>query len=305
MRTSLLLLLLALTLPVRAETAAKKSAHPVAQTVPIVLTFDDGPHAVGSYAKNDTRMILRTLQNNPTKRLIHGAFFVQTHCGRMGNGVTSPGSLAVRDAYRAGNVIGIHTGSRGDHIRHTIRVRQPAEDVDGNGIIDPGDGPNGLSSDMIRAKRRLTGLTGTPILYVRPVQGVTDSKVLAVYAAQKLSYIRWNVDSHDNYPPRPSPERVKGYLHEGVTYALNGWHKKSLIILFHDINGKTATHLPEYIAAIDHAVRKTGRIPEFTTSREAVEKVFRENAEPLQPKIGKKRYEQRRKPPTSGHRPQS
>lgn len=271
-----LLCVLGIALPSQAEKTSIK-----APPIRIVLTFDDGPSATRKMGREDTFHVINTLKNNKTKPGIVGAFFVQTYMGRMNDNPTKPGTAAVLAAYKAGHVIGVHTGSTRDHVPHTIRVRQPAEDGNGDGVVNELDGSSGLASDLMRARRRVHNLTGENVLYVRAVGGSVNKAVFHTYAAQGWKYIRWNVDSDDNHPPRPSSEKIKGRLRSGVSLAIKGWHKPALIILFHDINTRTVTHLDEYIATIDKAVRATGHTPEFTTSRAQVDEVFQKNAEPL------------------------
>lgn len=244
--------------------------------VTIVLTFDDGPHAASGDASNHTRQVLSILAKNSVQPQLKAAFFVQTDVAhRMGSAV---GRLVVRDIHAQGHLIAIHTGSTSDHEKHWKRVAEPAEDIDGD---RKPDGDNGLETDMIRAKQHILSAIGQTPKYVRAVGGELASpwsifgrgKVVQVYDKFNLKHIRWDVDSHDNQPPRPGPEKVVENLMHGVEEALASG-KTELVVLFHDINETTAANLDKYIKALAGAVIDKDREFVFAKSREEIDAVF-------------------------------
>lgn len=237
--------------------------------IPIVLTFDDGPHAAaGQGATNYTIDIATALKN----RNIVGAFFIQTNVShRCG---CAAGKSVVKQVSDMGHVIAIHTGSDGDHVAHTKRVKEPAYDVDGD---KKPDGLNGLESDLIRAKAQIQKVIGgDPPEFVRAVGLERNEAVNKTYSRVGLKHIGVNVDSKDNEPPRPTPQVVEHTLDTGpnsVKHAIAAG-ATDLIVLFHDINATTAAHIGDYIDTISVAVKAEGRTAEFTTSKKAVLDIF-------------------------------
>ena len=73
-----------------------------------------------------------------------------------------------------------------------------------------------------------------------------------------------------NAPGRPSPDVVKQTLTTGahsVKKAIEDG-KPHLIVLFHDVNGKTADNIDSYIATVAGVAGKNGRFPKFIKGRE-------------------------------------
>ena len=236
--------------------------------IPIVLTFDDGPHAAGKETKNYTIEVATLLKS----RRIIGAFFIQTHVDfRFKN---AAGKDATKAVSAMGHVIAIHTGSDESHILHTERVAAPAYDVDGD---QKPDGVNALESDLIRAKSEIQKtLGGSAPAYVRAVGLERNKEVNSTYGRVGLKHIGVNVDSKDNEPPRPAAPQVVQTLDSGkqsVKAAIKAG-APHLIVLFHDINGTTAASLGVYIDTIEKEVRAAGRKPEFTDSAKAVNAIF-------------------------------
>lgn len=231
-----------------------------APNLPILLTFDDGPHAQDG-AQNNTLQIVQILANNSTKDGIVGAFFVQTHsvAGRLG---TARGRQVAEFAYLHGCPIAIHTGSDTDHTLHTSRVMAPAYDSNADGAVD---GLNGLESDLIRAKLRIASITGTPPTFVRAVKLERNDAVNSTYLRVGLKHIGVNVYSKDNADPRPTADTVRATLTTGphsVAHAISS-NAPHLIVLFHDVNGITADNLESYIGSIAAATGQNNRFPKF------------------------------------------
>ncbi len=239
------------------------------EPIPIVLTFDDGPHAAaGDGVKNHTIEIATLLK----ARNIIGAFFIQTHVShRFGS---AAGKSVVKAVSDLGHVIAIHTGSDDDHASHTKRVATPAYDVDGD---KKPDGMNGLESDLIRAKAQIQKLLGGNAPgFVRAVGLARNEAVNNAYSRVGLKHIGVNVDSKDNEPPRPTSQVVMRTLESGlqsVKAAIKAG-APHLIVLFHDINNTTAVSIGSYIDTIKAAVAAAGRAPAFAASTKAVMDIF-------------------------------
>jgi peptidoglycan/xylan/chitin deacetylase (PgdA/CDA1 family) len=249
--------------------AGKSQQKEPPKPIPIVLTFDDGPHAAsGNGVKNYTIDIATLLKS----RNIVGAFFIQTHVShRFGS---AAGKDVIKRVSDLGHVIAIHTGSDDDHASHTKRVAAPAYDVDGD---KKPDGMNGLESDLIRAKSQIQKvLGGNAPSFVRAVGLARNEGVNSTYSRVGLKHIGVNVDSKDNEPPRPTSQVVMRTLESGrqsVGAAIKAG-APHLIVLFHDINNTTAASTGTYIDTITAAVKAAGRTPEFTGSTKAVMDIF-------------------------------
>jgi peptidoglycan/xylan/chitin deacetylase (PgdA/CDA1 family) len=236
-------------------------------TIEVVLTFDDGPHVEHwGCGKNHTERVVKTLKDNVVQGGIRAVFFVQTHA--PGRGGTQIGRDIIATVAKQGHVIGIHTGSTRDHASHRVRARARPYDVNRNGVIDTADGVNGLESDMIRAKARIRKLVDSEPLYVRPTYGERNRTVEAVYRRQNLKMILWDVDSGDN-TGSPGVDIVNQNIHKGIERCVAAG-KKQLVILFHDINSRTAGNLEEYLGNICISAKKLGKTVLFTTSTERI-----------------------------------
>jgi peptidoglycan/xylan/chitin deacetylase (PgdA/CDA1 family) len=239
--------------------------------IPIVLTFDDGPHAPENEAENHTLRIAKALN----ARQIAGAFFIQTHVKFRFD--CRVGRRTIKTLSDMGHVIGIHTGSDESHVPHIDRVKGPAYDVDGD---KKADGQNALESDLIRAKAAIQKvLGGDPPEFVRSVGLKHDEPVDNTYKRVNLKHIGVNVDSDDNGDnPRPTSDVVLKTLEsdpqEGIGHAI-ATKPPHLIVLFHDINDTTAKHIDEYIDKVAAAVKANDRAPEFTSSKNAVLEILR------------------------------
>ena len=255
--------------PADPRDAGKSQQKEPPKPIPIVLTFDDGPHAAsGEGVKNYTIDIATLLKS----RNIVGAFFIQTHVThRFG---IAAGKDVIKRVSDLGHVIAIHTGSDDDHASHTKRVAAPAYDVDGD---KKPDGMNGLESDLIRAKSQIQKvLGGNAPSFVRAVGLARNEAVNNTYSRVGLKHIGVNVDSKDNEPPRPTSQVVMRTLESGrqsVGAAIKAG-APHLIVLFHDINNTTAASTGTYIDTITAAVKAAGRTPEFTGSTKAVMDIF-------------------------------
>lgn len=253
--------------PSTPKAAEPSPAETTANVLEVVLTFDDGPHVEEwGRDRNYTEKVIRTLKENLIQKDVKAVFFVQTHA--PGRGGTPVGREIIAAVAKQGHVIAIHTGSFVDHASHRKRAAARPFDVNGNGTIDGGDGASGLESDMIQAKVRIYGLTGRVPAYVRPTYGERNETVKAVYERQALGMILWDIDSGDN-TGSPPVDTVNQNIHEGIERCLAAG-KSQLVILFHDINSRTAENLEEYLANICIAARRLGKTVAFPTSPERI-----------------------------------
>jgi len=255
--------------PVDPRDAGMSQQKEPPKPIPIVLTFDDGPHAAaGKGVKNYTINIATLLKS----RNIIGAFFIQTHVSHRFGG--DAGKKIIKAVSDLGHVIAIHTGSDDDHASHTKRVAASAYDVDGD---KKPDGMNGLESDLIRAKAQIQKLLGTNApRFVRAVGLARNEAVNSTYSRVGLKHIGVNVDSKDNDVSRPTSQVVMQTLDSGrhsvrAAIMAGALH---LIVLFHDINNTTAVSISSYIDTITAAVRAAGRTPAFTASAKGVMDIF-------------------------------
>jgi peptidoglycan/xylan/chitin deacetylase (PgdA/CDA1 family) len=199
--------------------------------ITVRLTFDDGPT---SAAPHNTRKVLTTLANNVVQSNIPVTFFVQTHVPIRGG--HPEGIQTMEMALAAGHDIMIHTGSDEDHVDHRVRV----------GDLPYAGGANALESDLIRAKARISSLSGGSVpIYVRAPGGATNTAVLQTYASQNLTHKLWDLDSADS-----SGGATLGSVNLAV---INGMHSRlnqgdtDIVILFHDIKSVTADNLATYL----------------------------------------------------------
>lgn len=254
-------------LPSTPEPAEPLPPDTKADILEVVVTFDDGPHVEEwGRGRNHTEKVIKRLEDNVIRKDIKAVFFVQTHA--PGRGGTTSGREIIAAVAKRGHVIGIHTGSFADHASHRKRAIARPFDVNGNGVIDRGDGANGLESDMIQAKARISDLTGHIPAYVRPTYGERNDAVRAVYERQALKMILWDIDSGDN-TGSPPVDSVNQNIHEGIERCI-ATGKSELIILFHDINSRTAENLEEYLANVCIAARKLGKTVVFPTSPDRI-----------------------------------
>jgi peptidoglycan/xylan/chitin deacetylase (PgdA/CDA1 family) len=231
--------------------------------IEVILTFDDGPHVQPlNRGKNHTEQVVRGLKNNILQEEIKAVFFVQTHA--PGRGGTPTGMNVISVLAKEGHVVGIHTGSRVDHASHRQRVTARPYDADGNRVIDAADGLNGLESDLIRAKAKIHGLTGSVPLYVRPTYGERNSRVTDTYERQGLQMILWDIDSGDNLGSS-SVDIVNQNIDEGMRRCVAAG-KGQVVVLFHDINSRTTDNLEEYLGNICISAKRLGKTVVFPTS---------------------------------------
>lgn len=216
----------------------------------IVLTFDDGPETT----KGLTEQVHGVLQ----KRRIVAGFFVQAL-------VTTPprgghdGGLQMIKALAETHVIGIHTGSVKDHVPHTCRVLENADD---------GLGENALESDIIKARKRLESLG--EIRYIRPPFGEGNAQTRAVYDKLDIRSVLWNIDPED-WKSGQTSDGVKQKIATDLSARSRG---QPVVALFHDVQEVTAVGIDEFIDILDDEVRQLGYTPTHMRSKSEVEGAF-------------------------------
>jgi len=165
-----------------------------------------------------------------------------------------------------GHVVGVHTGSTRDHVDHRERAAAPPYDWNHDGALDEHDGANGLESDLLRAKDRIRTLTGSEPVLVRPTYGVTNEAVRTVYRNLGLRMLLWHVDSRDALDHRRGPDTIEANIRSQLRAQI-AVGRPVIIVLFHDINFATQTHLDDYLIAIYEAAEAEGKVAAFPTSR--------------------------------------
>ena len=226
------------------------------ESIRILLTFDDGPHAGAVGSKNRTEKVLDALAHKNVK----AAFFIQTHVPYR---LASPAGHTVASRIHAeGHVLAIHTGGFVDHRCHKWRCTQPA---------DIAGAANGLNSDMIRAKTAIKEIVGTDPKFVRATYGYTDIHCMKVYARNNLKHVYWDIASGDD-APNASVASVRACLERETKQLATG--PLELIYLLHDINKVTAEHLIHFIDVIATAVGSNGHQPVFPTERRDAELIL-------------------------------
>jgi peptidoglycan/xylan/chitin deacetylase (PgdA/CDA1 family) len=214
--------------------------------VTVVLTFDDGPHALADLSRNYTAQALRTLRTNGVQANTKGVFFVQTHVPHRGG--SRVGREAIQRIWAEGHVVGIHTGSVEDHVPHTQRRGE-------------------LRGDLEGARRYLQelGITST---FVRPVGGQTNSAVLATYRDLGLKMVLWDIDSRDSHGGY-NRGRITAHLRQRVG-ALAGAGKSEVVVLFHELDSDTRGNIEHYMETIAKTFQEAGHEARFPTTRNDV-----------------------------------
>jgi len=194
------------------------------------LTFDDGPHAAElGKGTNRTEKVLDTLK----ARNIRGGFFVQTGVShRMANRI---GRALIARMHAEGHKIGVHTGGTVDHEEHT------AAEAAGR-----------LESELRAGQAAVEKVTGEQPQLVRPPKRIFNKAVEATYAKVGLSNLLWDIDV--DLGRSLSRDELLRRTEAGIgQVSAAGWKSttpsSTLVVLLHDIQQGTATHLG---AIIDH-----------------------------------------------------
>ncbi len=219
--------------------------------------------------ENYTENVLRTLEANSVQDRIKALFFVQTHVSYRGE--SDVGRQLLTRMGATGHVVGVHTGSTRDHVDHRRRVLAPPYDRNRDGVLDKYDGANGLESDLLRAKARIRTLTGEDPTLVRPTYGVTNPKVRAVYRKLDLRTLLWHVDSRDALDHHRGPDVIAANIRSQIREQIRKG-RRTIIVLFHDINFATQAHLDDYLIAIYEAAEAEGKVAMFPTSAGELER---------------------------------
>ncbi len=219
-----------------------------APSIRFLLTFDDGPSIRQPY--NPTLAIAAQLASNDVQPGIKGLFFVQT--GHPRGGGTPAGRAIMRQLSEQGQVLGLHSVSPRGHIDHT-QVTASA-----------------LVRELREAKDLLHGLTGAPVLFVRPPFGAYNPATEAIYADADLHMLMSDVRARDGviYGYNASLSRrihirhTLSALRKQVDTARYADEPVPVVVAFHDVNPYTARHMTEYLhILIEEAARAGFAVP--------------------------------------------
>ena len=189
----------------------------------VALTFDDGPHRLGTPA------VLRELDRAGAT----ATFFLVGEQVRRNPGLA--GEIAA-----AGHALGLH----GDRHRNQLRL-----------------GPRALADDLARAAATVAEATGRPARVYRPPYGVFSAAGLALVRRRSLRPLLWSRWGRD-WRRRARPDRIAELaardltagdvvlLHDADTYSAPGsWQR-------------TAAALPALLDAIGRAGLATVAVPQ-------------------------------------------
>jgi peptidoglycan/xylan/chitin deacetylase (PgdA/CDA1 family)/uncharacterized caspase-like protein len=176
----------------------------------LVLTFDDGPHP------RYTDRILEILKKFGVKAVF---FQLGQNLGVVRKGSSAvqpvPQSAASRRLIEAGFPLANHSYS------HPLLPRLSDEEI---------------AVEIEKTNQMLRDVSHTQSILFRPPYGARSDKVRAAIKAHKMTSVLWNIDSRDWADPVPKS------IANRVIQTVEG--EKRGIILFHDIQGRTAEALP-------------------------------------------------------------
>lgn len=229
---------------------AATSAPAAGATRTFALTFDDGPDSQPlNKGVNRTEKVLDVLK----ARGIKAGFFVQTAAvdpeGHAFRGSTPVGKQLLKRMQTEGHKIGIHTGGKKDHEKHT--KAQAA------GRLEP---------ELQAAKAFIKQETGTTPTLVRPPGGTgmlgkhPDKAMLATYAKVSLTGLVWDMDGDKG---ATSLKALKQNVETEMIKVRDKNHWKpttpspNIVVLYHDIRANTANNIGD---VIDHIKATTQTI---------------------------------------------
>jgi len=183
----------------------------------VLLTFDDGPHAVFTPA------VLDILKSHG----VHAIFFqVGRNLGEVRDGLASAERGRDIDArlISEGHAVGNHS------FTHPLLTKLDSKSVE----REIGDTQLLIEAAVPQGAGRTGGF--------RPPYGARDDKVLAEIESHHLRSIVWNIDSEDWADPLP-----ESIAHRVVQEAERNGRG---IVLMHDIHARTADALPRVISEL-------------------------------------------------------
>ena len=237
------------------------------ETVEVVLTFDDGPHATSNSSQNRTRKVMDALDS----RGIRGVFFIQSHAqdedGNYYRGNTPTGRTLIQDMLADGYLVGIHTGMDGPGAH--------AYENNHNNRY-----PTDLYDDLVRAKDFINDQGGTTE-FVRPPFGIANDDVIDMYSDLALESVLWDVapqKDEDSGDDATTPEQVKANIREQIGRRLDEG-KREIVVLFHDVHEIVAYHIASYITEIEQAITDEGFTPDMYHSTSRTEEILRDQTD--------------------------
>jgi len=219
-----------------------------APSIRFLLTFDDGPSIRLPY--NPTLAIADQLASNDVQPGIKGLFFVQT--GHPRGGGTPAGRVVMHQLSEQGQVLGLHSVSPRGHIDHT--QVSAAE----------------LVRSLRESKDLVRGLTGVPVLFVRPPFGAYNPATQAIYEDAGLHMLMSDIRARDGviYGYKASMSRrihirfALAALRAQVDPDRYAVEPVPVVVAFHDVNAYTARHMTEYLhILVEEAARAGFAVP--------------------------------------------
>lgn len=134
---------------------------------------------------------------------------------------------------KEGHTVGVHTGGKKEHEVHTEAEKAGR-----------------LEGELESAKKELTARTGVAPTFVRPPKRRFDAAVLATYRRVGLTNLLWDmdVDQGADLPLTTLKARIRS---EMIRVRDRGWTlttpSSKIVVLMHDIQKGTSTHLPDLI----------------------------------------------------------
>ena len=192
----------------------------------VAITFDDGPsegvnedylhsiNATKTYDKYCTQKILKILEENNAK----ATFFI---CGEH---VTEEATDTIKNIYNQGHELAVHCWQHGESVHH---IPQPD-------LID----------ELMRTKRLITSITGSPPTCMRPPRGETEAVTTQlIFSHTGLRTILWQETGFDwlGHDPEYSVSVIMKSLSPGSIVLLHDIYKhtpKLLELLFAEMKKK-------------------------------------------------------------------
>ena len=217
-----------------------------AVSVRFLLTFDDGPSTRAQ--NNPTTQILNTLKSNPVQPNIKAVFFTQTRIEHHKHGELTLGLL--QKQVKQGHVLGIHTGTLKNHVKHTRLSTNELDDF------------------LQQAKAVLRQITGKKTKFIRPTYWGFNEVTIQAYKKHDLLMLLTDISVKDgkSWGYRANPRRkgvinksiktVKKRIDAGVINAVDGIIP--IVVTFHDTNTWTAAHMESYLLLLVDSVAPAG-----------------------------------------------
>lgn len=214
------------------------------QTSRILLTFDDGPSASEEF--NTTLEILKQLESNEVQLEIKAIFFVQTRNAEGGG--SELGQRLLHVTHSSGHVLGLHSGTKRGHIRHTTMS------------------PEELGESLRAGQDDLRAITHRDPAFIRPTFWGYNDQTIGVYHTHNMKMLLTDINTRDGsqfnnlFGLRARVarqfQRVRRAIERGELPRYRG--HVPLVISFHDLNPITANNLRSYLRMIIEEAKAAG-----------------------------------------------